>query len=66
MFQGWRYSLTVGRENAWYCQGHIDKERPCNSCIARIDGEMLVVTIDSTVSKPEWPYMALWFASLMG
>ena len=23
---------------------------------------MLVVTIDSMVSKPEWPYMTLWFA----
>ena len=33
-------------------QGHIDKERACNSHITCIDSEMLAV---STVSKHEWP-----------
>ena len=44
---------------------YIDEERACNSCIACIDGKMLAVTIDSMVSKTEWPYMVSWFASLL-
>ena len=38
-------------------QGRIDKERACNSHITCIDNhEMLTVTIDSAISRPEWPY----------